>query len=134
MLAHYKANFQTSAQAEMLNIPFFFLRKFTGGFQSALPCSVTSTLLLLASLAGIKALLPKPPLLAVSLAIDSINRKLTSKEQRVFRRIAIGLGCFFAALFTLLMGFELYRIAVPIGGGVVLIRAQLCSAAPVLVS
>ena len=41
-------------------VPFFFLRKFTGGFQSALPCSVTSTLLLLASLAGIKALLPKP--------------------------------------------------------------------------
>ena len=27
---------------------------------------------------------------------------------------------FFAVLFTLLMGFELYRIAVPIGGGVVL--------------
>ena len=42
----------------------------------------------------------------------------------MFRRTAIGLGCFFAALFTLLMGFELYRIAVPIGGGVVLIRAQ----------
>lgn len=133
MLAHYKVNFQISAQAEMLNIPFFFLRKFTGGFQSALPCSVTSTLLLLASLAGIKALLPKPPHLAVYLAvylslipifllspIDSINRKLTSREQRVFRRIAIGLGCFFAVLFTLLMGFELYRIAVPIGGGIVL--------------
>ena len=114
-------------------VPFFFLRKFTGGFQSALPCSVTSTLLLLASLAGIKTLLPKPPLLAVYLAvylslipifllspIDSINRKLSLKEQRVFRRTAIGLGCFFAALFTLLMGFELYRIAVPIGGGIVL--------------
>ena len=85
MLAHYKANFQISAQGEMLKVPFLFLRKFTGGFQSALPCSVTSTLLLLASLAGIKALLPKPPHLAVSLAIDSINRKLTSKEQRVFR-------------------------------------------------
>lgn len=119
----------------LLIVPFFFLRKFTGGFhfQSALPCLVTSTLLLLASLAGIKALLSKPPLLAVYLAvylslipifllspIDSINRKLSSKEQRVFHRIAIGLGCFFAALFTLLMGFELYRIAVPIGGGVVL--------------
>ena len=53
----------------LLIIPFFFLRKFTGGFhfQSALPCLVTSTLLLLASLAGIKALLPKPPLLAVYL-------------------------------------------------------------------
>ena len=87
----------------MLNVPFFFLRKFTGGFQSALLCLVTSTLLLLAGLAGIKTLLPKPPLLAVPLAvylslipifplspIDSINRKLTSKEQRVFRRIAIG--------------------------------------------
>lgn len=87
MLAHYKANFQISAQAEMLNVPFLFLRKFTSEFlfQSALPCLVTSTLLLLASLAGIKALLPKPPLLAVYLAIDSINRKLTSKEQRVFR-------------------------------------------------
>ena len=119
----------------LLIVPFFFLRKFTGGFhfQSALPCLVTSTLLLLASLAGIKALLSKPPLLAVYLAvylslipifllspIDSINRKLSSKEQRVFHRIAIGLGCFFAALFTLLMGFELYRIAVPIGGGIVL--------------
>ena len=106
----------------LLIVPFFFLRKFTGGFhfQSALPCLVTSTLLLLASLAGIKALLSKPPLLAVYLAIDSINRKLSSKEQRVFHRIAIGLGCFFVALFTLLMGFELYRIAVPIGGGVVL--------------
>ena len=119
----------------LLIVPFFFLRKFTGGFhfQSALPCLVTSTLLLLASLAGIKALLPKPPLLAVYLAvylslipifllspIDSINRKLSLKEQRVFRRTAIGLGCFFAALFTLLMGFELYRIAVPIGGGIVL--------------
>ena len=44
----------------LLIVPFFFLRKFTGGFQSALPCSVTSTLLLLASLAGIKTLLPKP--------------------------------------------------------------------------
>lgn len=119
----------------LLIVPFFFLRKFTGGFhfQSALPCLVTSTLLLLASLAGIKALLSKPPPLAVYLAvylslipifllspIDSINRKLSSKEQRVFHRIAIGLGCFFVALFTLLMGFELYRIAVPIGGGVVL--------------
>ena len=119
----------------LLIVPFFFLRKFTGGFhfQSALPCLVTSTLLLLASLAGIKALLSKPPLLAVYLAvylslipifllspIDSINRKLSLKEQRVFRRTAIGLGCFFVALFTLLMGFELYRIAVPIGGGVVL--------------
>ena len=119
----------------LLIIPFFFLRKFTGGFhfQSALPCLVTSTLLLLASLAGIKALLPKPPLLAVYLAvylslipifllspIDSINRKLTSKEQRVFRRIAIGLACFFAILFTLLMRFGLYQTAVPIGGGVVL--------------
>lgn len=119
----------------LLIVPFFFLRKFTGGFhfQSALPCLVTSTLLLLASLGGIKALLSKPPLLAVYLAvylslipifllspIDSINRKLSSKEQRVFHRIAIGLGCFFVALFTLLMGFELYRIAVPIGGGVVL--------------
>ena len=119
----------------LLIVPFFFLRKFTGGFhfQSALPCLVTSTLLLLASLAGIKALLSKPPLLAVYLAvylslipifllspIDSINRKLSSKEQRVFHRIAIGLGCFFVALFTLLMGFELYRIAVPIGGGIVL--------------
>ena len=60
MLAHYKANFQISARGEMLNVPFLFLRKFTGGFQSALPCSVTSTLLLLASLAGIKTLLPKP--------------------------------------------------------------------------
>ena len=119
----------------LLIVPFFFLRKFTGGFhfQSTLPCLVTSTLLLLASLAGIKALLPKPPLLAVYLTvylslipifvlspIDSINRKLSLKEQRVFRRTAIGLGCFFAALFTLLMGFELYRIAVPIGGGIVL--------------
>ena len=119
----------------LLIVPFFFLRKFTGGFhfQSALPCLVTSTLLLLASLAGIKALLSKPPLLAVYLAvylslipifllspIDSINRKLSSKEQRVFHRIAIGLGCFFVALFTLLMGFELYRIAVPVGGGIVL--------------
>lgn len=119
----------------LLIVPFFFLRKFTGGFhfQSALPCLVTSTLLLLASLAGIKALLSKPPLLAVYLAvylslipifllspIDSINRKLSLKEQRVFRRTAIGLGCFFAVLFTLLMGFELYRIAVPIGGGIVL--------------
>ena len=78
----------------LLIVPFFFLRKFTGGFhfQSALPCLVTSTLLLLASLAGIKALLSKPPLLAVYLAvylslipifllspIDSINRKLSSK-------------------------------------------------------
>ena len=136
MLAHYKANFQTSAQAEMLNVPFLFLRKFTGGFHflSALPCLAPSTLFLPAILAGIKALLPKPPLLAVSLAIDSINRKLTSKGQRAFRRIAMGLGCFFVALFTLLMGFELYRIAVPSGGGVVLIRAQPNTAAPVLVS
>lgn len=119
----------------LLIVPFFFLRKFTGGFhfQSALPCLVTSTLLLLASLVGIKALLPEPPLLAVYLAvylslipifvlspIDSINRKLSSKEQRIFRKIAIGLGCFFAVLFTMLMGFELYRTAVPIGGGVLL--------------
>ena len=119
----------------LLIVPFFFLRKFTGGFhfQSALPCLVTSTLLLLASLVGIKALLPEPPLLAIYLAvylslipifllspIDSINRKLSLKEQRIFRRIAIGLSCFFAVLFTLLMGFELYRTAVPIGGGVVL--------------
>ena len=108
----------------LLIIPFFFLRKFTGGFhfQSALPCLVTSTLLLLASLAGIKALLPKLSLIPIFLLspIDSINRKLTSKEQRVFRRIAIGLACFFATLFTLLMGFGLYQTAVPIGGGVVL--------------
>jgi accessory gene regulator B len=119
----------------LLIIPFFFLRKFTGGFhfQYALPCIVTSTLLLFASLIGIKILLPKPPLLAIHLAvylslfpifllspIDSVNRKLSQKEQRIFHRIAIGLSCFFTVLFTLLMGFELYRIAVPVGGGVVL--------------
>ena len=116
-------------------IPFILLRKFTGGFHfsSALLCALTSTAVLSIFLLGIKALISSSqslPLYAVVYLflipiiffspIDSMNRRLSQNEKQIFRKIAIFLGLFFVAIFTLFMLLELRHIAIPIGAGVVL--------------
>lgn len=116
-------------------LPFIFLRKFTGGFHfsSAWLCALVSIVVLSAFLFGIKALILSPqsipayvavyfsliPIVTLS-PIDSVNRRLTHKEKRVFRKIAICLGIIFAALFTLFMLLGICRVAIPIGAGIVL--------------
>lgn len=127
--------FHMTFESVLFIIPFIFLRKFTGGFHfsSALPCALVSIVILSAFLLTIKTLILSsqytPAYIAVYLSlipiaafspIDSANRRLTPKEKRIFRKIAILLGLFFAALFTLFMLLGAPRIGVPIGAGVVL--------------
>lgn len=127
--------FHITFEGILFIIPFIILRKFTGGFHfsSALLCTLVSIVVLSAFLLGIKVLIILSPSIPAYVTvylslipiitlspIDSMNRRLTHKEKRVFRKIAICLGIFFAALFTLLMLLGISRVAIPIGAGIVL--------------
>ena len=119
----------------LMILPFMIIRKFSGGYHlnSSVVCFIFSTLLLSLCLALIKLINSSGTyglLLCVAAVnalqifayspIDSEKRKLSQKEQAVFRKIArIMVGAFLTfSLLLYLLGTK--EFSVPIGMGIII--------------
>ncbi len=122
----------------LLIIPFILIRKFCGGFhfKSSVLCGVVSTAVLTAFLLGIRfvlntrnygwwalLLLLAAVQAAVLSPIDSEGRRLTEKEKKVFKKIAIVLSVITILVCAALAAFHQMRAAVSVGSGLILTAA-----------
>ena len=122
----------------LLIIPFILIRKFCGGFhfKSSVLCGVVSTAVLTAFLLGIRfvlntrnygwwalLLLLAAVQAAVLSPIDSEGRRLTEKEKKVFKKIAIFLSIKTILVFSALAAYHHMRAAVSVGSGLILTAA-----------
>lgn len=124
-----------AVEGVLLITPFILLRKFAGGFhfQTPLPCTIVSTVVLLGCLLEIRVILEYGSFIIHTLLvyasivpicilspIDSENRQLSAKEKSAFHRIAIVLATINAALYSLLLILRTVEIAIPLGTGMIL--------------
>lgn len=123
------------AEGICMMIPFFFIRKFSGGFhfKSSQVCLLLSTCLLLAFLLIVRQViymqsswgftifvLLSGVCLFVLSPIDSEERRLSSKEKQVFRRVARILALIFIFIYVALIIINAKHYAVPIGAGIII--------------
>lgn len=123
------------AEGILLIIPFILIRKFCGGFhfQSSILCGVVSTTVLTASLLGIDLVISAESFgwwvlvlllavgqIAVFSPIDSEGRRLTQKEKKVFKKIAIALSILTILICLMLITLHQMWAAVSVGSGLVL--------------
>ena len=119
----------------LMILPFMMIRKFSGGYHlnSSVVCFISSTLLLSTSLALIglinslgsyDVLLCAAVMNALQIfvysPIDSKKRKLSKKEQEVFREIARLMVSVFLAFSLLLYFLGAEKFAVPIWMGIII--------------
>lgn len=126
--------FHIPVESLLFIFPFWIIRKFCGGFhfKSPVVCTFVSTALFAFFLFGIRlviqlslywtitvcVLVALIPIFAFS-PIDSENRRLTQKEKKVFRKVAITLATGFALVYFVFLMLQHYTIAVPIGASLV---------------
>lgn len=119
----------------LMIVPFMLIRKFSGGFhlQSSGLCFISSTLLLSAFLFLIRLVTEKQGFILLSCLvaaaaiqificspIDNEARRLSAKEQTVFKKVARIMSAIFLAVYIALMAFGQSRFAVPVGAGKIL--------------
>ncbi len=127
-----------AAKGLLLIFPFILLRKYSGGYHlhSPLLCMFSSIALITLFLLGIKyiSLYYNAVLgiifccvvflsvisLCILSPIDSEERKLSVKETKVFKRIAISLVLFTSLVYIILLGINQFSYAISIGCGIVL--------------
>ncbi len=122
-------------QGVLFLLPFLFIRKFSGGFHFKSPaaCFVTSITVLTLFLLMIRYVLFQQLYIVCSVAvvisivslfllspIDSEARRLSLKEEKVFRKAVIIISLLVFSIYVLLMALNYYYYAVPIGAGLIL--------------
>lgn len=123
------------AEGILMIIPFIIIRNFSGGFhmKSAAFCFISSTVLLATFLFLIKIVLWDQLYLShfvitliielfiiIMSPIDSKERALSEKENRVFKRIAIIISTTVFGIYVLLLSLGLQSTAIPIGTGIII--------------
>lgn len=126
------------AEGVLLIVPFMLIRKFCGGFhfRSSVLCVIVSIAVLVVFLLGIQLVLCTAAYgwwaFALVLAlvqivlfspIDSEGRRLSVKEKKIFKKIAVTLGSIVVLLCAVLAAFQQMRMAVPVGSGLILSAA-----------
>lgn len=117
----------------LMILPFMFIRKFSGGFhlKSPIICTISSILLLSLLLLGINLTLNQNIVFFSSIVmflaafifkmspIDSEERRLSSKEKKVFRKFCRVILTFFVLIYILLLFVKMERWAISIGYGII---------------
>jgi accessory gene regulator B len=122
----------------LMIIPFYLLRKFSGGIhlKSPVNCLISSTCLLVLSLLIIRAVLDSGHyfifcifvFLSIVLIfflspIDSEQKRLSVMERKVFRKGARSLLIFIGGIYFMLVCFNKPMFAIPIGMGMIITAA-----------
>ena len=116
-------------------VPFILLRKFSGGFHlhSPIVCLFSSVTLLFLSLLAIQFVLQAKLYVVYSVLvlfsvlfifilspIDSEARKLSDKERKVFGQVARLISLLVCFIYSLLLVFSKYQLAIPLGAGLLI--------------
>ena len=126
---------QMPLESILFIFPFLLIRKFSGGYhlQSATVCFCLSSMVLFSFLLFIKWMLVVQRLFVFSLIcslaafgiiilspIDSEARRLSSREKKIFRKIAIMLTVMVLSGYVLCLAFGWTHMAIPMGSGLIL--------------
>lgn len=127
--------FSMLKEALLLILPFMLIRKFSGGYHLDSPghCIIFSNILIAVSLALIKfffcneytftltvLVISAVVSLCLLSPIDSEARRLSSKEKRLFRKIARIISLSALVMYLIMQCCGLHNIGIPFGVGVLL--------------